>query len=78
MTIEAETLPIGCFVFTADGEEVGEVQEVHGEYFSVGTGETEIWFHQDVTDAMETGRLVLNLERNEMDASSVLPPPVRR
>ncbi|MCK9520432.1 MAG: hypothetical protein M0R74_15625 [Dehalococcoidia bacterium] len=76
MTIDAEDLPKGCFVFTADGDELGQVQEVHGEYFSVGTGESDTWFHQDVTGELNAGRLVLNLETNEIDASSVMPPPL--
>lgn len=77
MALEAERLPIGCFVFTADGEELGQVQEVHGEYFSVGTGESDTWLHEDVTDELSAGRLILNLESNEVDASAVLPPPLR-
>jgi|GEM_PF-2962557 len=77
MALQAERLPIGCFVDTADGVELGQVQEVHGEFFCVGTGESETWFHQDVTDEVNAGRLILILESNEVDAHAVLPPPLR-
>jgi len=76
MAIEAEKLPVGCFVFTADGEELGQLQEVHGEYFRVGSGENDVWLREDAAEEVNTGRLVLNLTENEIESQSVMPPPM--
>ncbi|MGE5596455.1 MAG: hypothetical protein ACM3S1_10540 [Hyphomicrobiales bacterium] len=78
MTINLQDVPAGCFVFTSDGDPIGQVQEVRGEYFRVGSGENDVWLRQDAADGIEAGRLILNLEANELESESVMPPPLHQ
>ena len=74
-SISPDALSEGCFVFTADGVELGTVSEIRGDAFRVHGGKrTDAWLAKSSVAAINTGRLVLHYTDATLDRHLVGPP----
>jgi len=66
--IRAADIPLGIYVFTSDGEPLGEVAEVTPERMRIRRPSGgELWLPTGVADAMTTGQLVLEIAAADVE-----------
>lgn len=74
-SIDPAALSEGCFVFTADGIEIGEVAEVANGAFKVQPpGREPYWLPAGAAAAINTGRIVLHHDEAVLERHTVPAP----
>ena len=65
----------GTPIFTADGEELGKIKEIRGDYFKVDAPMApDYWLACNCIDSAGTGRIQLAVSKDEVDANRVGEP----
>jgi hypothetical protein len=65
----------GCPVFTSDGEQLGDVKEVSGDYFKVDAPMArDYWLSCDRVSSSADDRVVLNLTKDELGGYKLEAP----
>jgi hypothetical protein len=61
------SLTTGCAVFTADGDKIGEVKEVKGDYFKVDASmQPDYWLCTDDVSNATGDRVVMNFDKDHL------------
>ena len=67
---------VGWPIYTAKGDDVGDVKEVRGRYFKVDVPqEADFWLRDDCVGSVEDGRIILTIERDGLRDYRVAAPP---
>ena len=73
------TLPIGCEVFTRDGDKLGEVKEIRGTAFKIDVAmQPDYWLPTHTVHASTGDRVVLTFDKEELGRYQVDEPIAAR
>jgi rRNA processing protein Gar1 len=72
------TMPMGCPVFTQDGDRIGQVKEIDGPYFKVdATMQPDYWLRTDCVMSYTADRVTLSVDKDHLGDAKVDRPEMR-